>query len=500
MYGNMIVDLCVGVWLFVASYYQMPVSTTHSCVGGMIGMTMVTVGPQCVIWVGTNDFGLPTGVVAIIVSWFISPIASGLIATTLFAFTRTFILRAKNSLGRVQMFYPALIWFTIWINTFYLLAKGLNKQICNKGDTVNNTLFLCVPADEDGNASGKVHAGIAAGFSAAIGFGCALLAIPATFWMKKQVERRITARREAAEASRLEEAEAAESLKARIAAGEVIDVKADEAEVVLEVLSQSLSAKLGRLGRSTKAALSKSINYDSHGVIGSDAVVAAIHSRAEVFDETTEEYFKYVQIVTACCDSFAHGANDVANAMAPFMSIYFIYNYGAPTGKKLDTAGDGIWILAMGGAFISLGLILYGYRIVEALGVKLATITPSRGYCIELGASCVIIAGSFVGMPLSTTHCQVGATYGVGMIESKQKCGLDYWLHNEGVNNWLMAKTVLGWVLTVVLVAISVGFLTSWGVWAPLSLPLEESLLNTKCPTTWLDLHNYTFLNGTVHM
>lgn len=179
--------------------------------------------------------------------------------------------------------------------------------------------------------------------------------------------------------------------------------------------------------------------------------------------------------------------------MAPFMSCYFIYNFGAPTGKKVDTGNDGIWILAMGGAFISLGLILcaaptchsasalgqvsvvgrrrraflseyltgtyatansshttflyntygrYGYRIIEALGVKLIKITPARGYCIELGAFTVIIAGSFVGMPLSTTHCQVGATYGVGMWESRQKCGFNWIFHNEGVNNWLLLKTV----------------------------------------------------------
>jgi sodium-dependent phosphate transporter len=258
---------------------------------------------------------------------------------------------------------------------------------------------------------------------------------------------------------------------------------------------KTFSGKLLKFGVRSKNVLGTSLNYKVHDAVDRDERVGAIHSRAEVFDENTEEYFKFIQIVTAVCGSFAHGANDVANAMAPFMSCYFIYNFGAPTGKKVDTGNDGIWILAMGGAFISLGLILYGYRIIEALGVKLIKITPARGYCIELGAFTVIIAGSFVGMPLSTTHCQVGATYGVGMWESRQKCGFNWIFHNEGVNNWLLLKTVLGWILTVVLVALSSAFLVSWGIWAPLSLPLEGALLETKCPA-WAIQHNFTNLTA----
>ena len=85
---------------------------------------------------------------------------------------------------------------------------------------------------------------------------------------------------------------------------------------------------------------------------------------------------------------------------------------------------------ALGGAGIVVGLATYGYKIMNAMGVKLVTITPSRGYCIELGAAFVIIYGTAQGWPLSTTHCQIGATVAVGLFEGA-----------AGVNGRLFAKT-----------------------------------------------------------
>eukprot|EP00965_Chrysotila_dentata_P020925 693206-Pleurochrysis_carterae.AAC.1 len=130
-----------------------------------------------------------------------------------------------------------------------------------------------------------------------------------------------------------------------------------------------------------------------------------MHDHAEKFDPMAEAVFRYIQVFTAICDSFAHGANDVANAMGPFMAIYVIYDTGKVS-KKSDVGDDAYWILALGGAGIGLGLLLYGYNIMRAIGVKLAVITPSRGFSIELGAAIVIIIGSYLGLPLSTTHCQ----------------------------------------------------------------------------------------------
>jgi sodium-dependent phosphate transporter len=114
------------------------------------------------------------------------------------------------------------------------------------------------------------------------------------------------------------------------------------------------------------------------------------------------------------------------------------------------------WILAVGGIGMGLGLFVYGYKIIRAIGVKLVKVTPSRGFSIELGAAIVIIFGSYLGIPLSTTHCQVGATAGVGILEG-----------TGGVNKRTLLITVLGWILTLVVAGVGTGLLTAQGVYAP---------------------------------
>jgi len=105
---------------------------------------------------------------------------------------------------------------------------------------------------------------------------------------------------------------------------------------------------------------------------------------------------------------------------------------------------------------MSVGIFAYGYKIIRAIGVKLIKVTPSRGASIELAAAFVIIFGSYLGIPLSTTHCQVGATAGVGILEGK-----------NGVNKRTVLITMLGWVLTLIIAGVGAGLLTAQGVYAP---------------------------------
>ena len=125
-------------------------------------------------------------------------------------------------------------------------------------------------------------------------------------------------------------------------------------------------------------------------------------------------------------------------------------------------------VLALGGAGIVVGLATYGYKIISALGVKLVRVTPSRGFAIELGAAFVIVTGSFLGIPLSTTHCQVGATVGVGMMEGS-------WRETSGVNWRLFAKVALGWVMTLVIAGLISAMLYSFGTKGPSEIyPLSQ--------------------------
>ena len=94
------------------------------------------------------------------------------------------------------------------------------------------------------------------------------------------------------------------------------------------------------------------------------------------------------------------------------------------------------------------GLATYGYKIMSAIGTKLVAITPTRGSCIELGSAFVIIFGTMQGWPLSTTHCQIGATVGVGLFEGM-----------NGVNLKVLGKSIAGWVITLVVVGLSAAML-----------------------------------------
>ena len=115
--------------------------------------------------------------------------------------------------------------------------------------------------------------------------------------------------------------------------------------------------------------------------------------------------------------------------------------------------------MALGGIGISAGLAVYGYKIIKAIGVKMCKITPSRGISIELASALVIITGSRFEIPLSTTHCQVGATVGVALLEDPKKC--------SGINKMIFVKTLAGWIITLIVAGSTTALLVSQGSYAP---------------------------------
>lgn len=372
MYGSMWVLLSVTLWLFLASKWEMPVSTTHSCVGGMIGIGIALGGSECVNWYEPKDtFPFVGGVGGIIASWVISPLFSALIAIVLFGTTRSLVLRKSFESIRANIAYCVLVGSVVTINSFFIIYKGAKGLGLHKTDL-----------------------GVAMGVSFGLGGLAALITVPIVPWLKRKA--------------------AKPTVPATL-------------ELPNKIFNNQQEANC----------------------------VAAIHQNAEKFDVRTEELFKYLQIFTAICDSFSHGANDVANAIGPFAVIWAIFQAGE-LDKKTDMGTDAYWILTLGGVGIALGLLVYGHKIMHAIGEKLCKITPSRGTSIELGSALVIIIGSRLGLPLSTTHCQVGATVGVGLLEGR-----------AGVNKWICGKTVVGWVITCVIVGLTSGVLVAQGVYSP---------------------------------
>jgi PiT family inorganic phosphate transporter len=125
-----------------------------------------------------------------------------------------------------------------------------------------------------------------------------------------------------------------------------------------------------------------------------------------------EKVFGVLMVVTACAMAFAHGSNDVANAVGPLAAVVSIVNSGGMVTQKSAMAP---WILMLGGVGIVIGLIMYGHKVIATVGNKITELTPSRGFAATLAASATVVIASGTGLPISTTHTLVGAVLGVGI-------------------------------------------------------------------------------------
>jgi PiT family inorganic phosphate transporter len=124
-----------------------------------------------------------------------------------------------------------------------------------------------------------------------------------------------------------------------------------------------------------------------------------------------ERVFAVLMIFTACAMAFAHGSNDVANAVGPIAAIVGVLQNGAIMAKTTMPS----WILLLGGVGIVAGLATYGFKVMATIGKKITELTPSRGFAAELGAATTVVLASATGLPISTTHTLVGAVLGVGI-------------------------------------------------------------------------------------
>ncbi|MCK0538754.1 inorganic phosphate transporter [Alcanivorax quisquiliarum] len=130
---------------------------------------------------------------------------------------------------------------------------------------------------------------------------------------------------------------------------------------------------------------------------------------------STERLFAILMIFTACAMAFAHGSNDVSNAVGPLAAIYSVVASG---GEVSATSAIPSWILLLGAIGIVAGLAIFGRRVMRTVGEKITELTPSRGFAAELGAASTVVLASGTGLPVSTTHTLVGAILGVGLARS----------------------------------------------------------------------------------
>jgi PiT family inorganic phosphate transporter len=126
---------------------------------------------------------------------------------------------------------------------------------------------------------------------------------------------------------------------------------------------------------------------------------------------SVERVFGVLMIFTACSMAFAHGSNDVANAVGPVAAVIGVIKSGAVQA----TAPVESWVLLLGAFGIVIGLATYGYKVMLTIGKKITELTPSRGFAAEMSAAATVVIASGAGLPISTTHTLVGAVLGVGL-------------------------------------------------------------------------------------
>ncbi|KAH7250642.1 Na+/Pi symporter [Fusarium solani] len=485
MLGMVCAVIASASYLTFATRFGFPVSTTHSILGGVLGMGVGALGGSGITWVGYKENGsvdIQQGVVQVFLAWIIAPVLSGIFGSLIFLFTKYGVLLRKNPAMKGLILVPFYFWLTASLIVMLLIWKGGSYKV--------NLTEAQIP-------------GVIVAAGAGWGLLMALTLVPWLYrvvikedWQLKPYhiplgplllrrgpvppppenfqgvvrnfyEGHLT--REELEARR---AQRASEVNGDLEANHDKKVANDNTseEVVPEASSHPPHKSLigpkpdapwytgAFIWWAIKFAILHGVDKDIVSSQSEKSVVAGdveeIHARAAHYDNRAEFLYTFLQIMTAASASFVHGANDVANAVGPYASIYQIWQSGEVPGKKAQVP---LWILAFGGAGIVIGLWTYGYNIMRNLGNRVTLMSPARGFSMELGSVITIILATRLKLPVSTTQCITGAIVGVGL------CNGDWRSINWRMVGWIY----MGWFITVPTAGLISGILMAFITNAP---------------------------------
>ena len=373
--GMLAALLAAGTWLLIASYYGWPVSTTHSIVGSILGFGIVYAGIQAIHW------GKVSSIVA---SWVVSPVLSGAISYFIFNIIMRKIFHNPRPVEAARRFTPYMVFVVFTILSMVLVMKGLKHRLKGVDFELWQALLI----------------------AGAIGLIAAFVS----------------------------------GLLVRRVDVEDADGEAEENASRQLYLSRALSRAKKHLSRAQNMS-SGPVEDDVKDVLHKvDMLTASMdqesnappNPRSSVWK--VERIFIYLQIISAGFVAFAHGSNDVANAIGPMAAAWETIKEGV-VGTKAPVSG---WFLALGGVAIAIGLATWGWRVMKTVGTKITELTPSRGFAAEFGAATTIVIASWLALPISTTHTLVGAVVGVGLAR-----GLG------ALNLKTVRDVVVSWVVTI---------------------------------------------------
>jgi len=378
MYGMLCALAGSSTWLYTATYLGLPVSTTHSIVGGIMGFSLVYKGVDGVMWIKSiPDFPYVAGFVPIVISWVSSPIICAIISGGIYSTVRYTIIKTPNAVQRSVYFLPIVVFFTFFIEFLFILSKGAGSRITWD---IGTTCWV----------------------SACIASGASVLSLGFIPLLQKKI--------------------------------------AEYSPTVLTIEDVTTTdVKVTDLSGAPITDLSGAVVLKEHV--------------DDIYDPRIEYSFAYLQIFTSVCTSFAHGANDVSNAVGPLAAIWYIYQNDAVS-SKIEVP---VWVLALGGSGIVVGLATYGVKIMEVLGKKITYISPSRGFSAELATALVVSFASKFGLPISSTQCITGAVVGISLCDKNLK----------DINWKIMGKIFVSWIFTILITGGISAALFSQGVYSP---------------------------------
>jgi phosphate/sulfate permease len=421
------------------------------------------------------------GVLAIVLAWFFSPVLTAIASSILFLSSRHLVLRSENAYKRSFFVIPFLAFLTFWVDLYFVLTKGAAKILSR---------------DAAGWTSKKA-AWIAAAAAGGVSFFATTVVAPILY---RHVERQHAAKVAQRKLSALEvDAEAGvEPAAAAVSAADAQPAADAEAPSAghehsghhLEHLKHDFKDNAGEkwvglgvggaglkgMGQFTshkhddtpmpedfkgkmqwyaqraRDKLMFGLEVDIHDVVEEDELVAAIHDNAEVFDEKAEMVYSYMQVFSAMCVIFAHGAGEVGYMSGPLGAIFQIIR----SGQLVSSTSPPIWTVIIGALGLVIGLGTYGYQVCRAVGTRLAKLTPSRGFSAELATSLIIMIASQYGLPTSSSQCITGGIIGIALCEGRKGLNLKFLFH-----------TFMSWIWTLVLVALVTAFFFAQGAYAP---------------------------------
>jgi phosphate/sulfate permease len=332
--------LAAGVWMHLASLYKLPVSTTHSIVGAIVGFALIAGGFGSIYWGKVGSIAL---------SWILSPCLGAMASFVVFYILKKWIFSQPDPLARARKFLPWMSFFSVaWIGTLWLTINPHKTSLFQ---------VTCV-------------------FLLSLIIACIIWA--AERWMvpKESTE-------------------------------EKVFTKTIASFVVLQRKKRTLLLNIESDPKAQKELKEVEKEIERLSPFFQKEPAADIEKKQY---QKLEMLFGILQVLTACLMAFAHGSNDVANAIGPLNAC--LSNLAKSGVSEANTLLP--YMLPIGGFFIVIGLATWGWRVIETIGSGITELTPSRGFAAEFGASSTIFLASKLGIPVSTTHILVGAVIGVG--------------------------------------------------------------------------------------